>query len=61
MKRIATISMTLALVLVSGFSELAAATNVDHDEFQKVTIVLGGDGGCKGDEKDPCEPPKANL
>ncbi|WP_245602713.1 hypothetical protein [Gloeothece verrucosa] len=54
-----TITMTLAFVLISSVSSWATATNVDHNQVQKLTIVNGGDG-CKGDEKDPCEPPKAN-
>nr|ADN13794.1 hypothetical protein Cyan7822_1808 [Gloeothece verrucosa PCC 7822] len=59
MKRTMTITMTLAFVLISSVSSWATATNVDHNQVQKLTIVNGGDG-CKGDEKDPCEPPKAN-
>lgn len=58
MKRTITITMTLALVFVSGFTSLASAKNVNYDEFSKLTQVNGGDGGCKGDEKDPCEPPR---
>ncbi|ACK71487.1 hypothetical protein PCC7424_3085 [Gloeothece citriformis PCC 7424] len=57
MKRTITLSMTLALVLVSGFNSLVGATNINDNEFQSLTIVSNGDGSCKGDDKDPCVPP----
>lgn len=54
MKRIMTISITLALILVSGLGTVATAAHANQEQLEKSTLTNQRTDDCKGDRNDPC-------
>jgi hypothetical protein len=54
MKRIMTISITLAFIVVSGLGTMATAATTNQEQVQKSTLISQRSDDCRGDRNDPC-------